>query len=304
MRLPSIAPFTSATLRTYHLDSPCWSYYNQQGVSRTLHDGQPREPDGKSIAKLEKVARLSGKYNADGSIIGFEKLSDEERKHLINWRAYIGRRKGLRGKEIQAQKVQAQTARADQILRYATSGAKNSTPQIRERCDKASARGQGSQVSNQERDFARQGLYEELFPNEAAKSTAQDTSSESLWPPKRHENRPSRLKWLSSLELDGAEADTDHAPTRSTKSLKNPFRERELTVMILSRASTSLCESDFRRIIPRGKHIDEWKGPGDFIKGQLYNTCLQTATDEKHSDTWSRSKDASTATILLSCISK
>lgn len=38
-------------------------------------------------------------------------------------------------------------------------------------------------------------------------------------------------------------------------------------VLVLSRASKSLVDADFRRVAPKGRHIGEWTGPGDILKG-------------------------------------
>ncbi|KAL8715005.1 MAG: hypothetical protein Q9220_000962 [cf. Caloplaca sp. 1 TL-2023] len=37
-------------------------------------------------------------------------------------------------------------------------------------------------------------------------------------------------------------------------------------ILVLSRASKSLIEADFRRLVPQGQHIEGWTGPGDIWK--------------------------------------
>ncbi|KAL8817963.1 MAG: hypothetical protein Q9223_003304 [Gallowayella weberi] len=37
-------------------------------------------------------------------------------------------------------------------------------------------------------------------------------------------------------------------------------------VLVLNRASKSLTDADFRRIAPKGRHIEQWTGPGDILK--------------------------------------
>jgi len=37
--------------------------------------------------------------------------------------------------------------------------------------------------------------------------------------------------------------------------------------MVLRNASKSLSENDFRRVVPKGRHIEGWKGQGDIMKG-------------------------------------
>ena len=41
---------------------------------------------------------------------------------------------------------------------------------------------------------------------------------------------------------------------------------RQLAILSLDTGSKSLIESDFRRIAPKGQHIDDWIGPGDILK--------------------------------------
>ena len=54
-----------------------------------------------------------------------------------------------------------------------------------------------------------------------------------------------------------------------------PYRLWDLAILVLSRASSSLLNDDFRRIAPRGHHIDDWKGPGDILKGELHMIITQ-----------------------------
>ncbi len=48
---------------------------------------------------------------------------------------------------------------------------------------------------------------------------------------------------------------------------EKPQEKDEPTVLILYNASPSLIEHEFRRIVPRGKHIKEWRGAGNIEKG-------------------------------------
>ncbi|KAI9848581.1 MAG: hypothetical protein M1837_007250 [Sclerophora amabilis] len=47
---------------------------------------------------------------------------------------------------------------------------------------------------------------------------------------------------------------------------RSPGRRKELTVVILQNASKWLNESDFRRLVPRGKHIEDWRHEGDILQ--------------------------------------
>lgn len=107
-------------------------------------------------------------------------------------------------------------------------------------------------------------LLEELFPEEIGKSAdpySEDSSEESVprlpLPEFDDEDELNEdALWRLSKEDRMATGDSEHA-----------LHEWNVAVLVISRASKSLNESDFRRIIPRGRHIDEWRGPGDFLKG-------------------------------------
>lgn len=55
-----------------------------------------------------------------------------------------------------------------------------------------------------------------------------------------------------------------------TAASKDAFRKWNLAVLAMSQASKSLDETDFRLIAPQGHHIEDWCGPGDFLKGTLF----------------------------------
>ena len=109
-------------------------------------------------------------------------------------------------------------------------------------------------------------LFEELFPEEAAKQGLDANNVD-----KQDQEFP-RLSLPEMVEDDEAfedeyvrgrklSSETAQTASREAYRLWNP------SVLVLEVASPSLDESDFRRIAPRGQHIEEWVGPGDFFKG-------------------------------------
>ena len=106
-------------------------------------------------------------------------------------------------------------------------------------------------------------LLEELFPEERPSGQVDNS--------KGYEN----VRSLPSLEVDGFfEAFQDvldpsgQDPKKvTTHANTNAFKQKQLALLVLQIASKSLVDGDFRRITPRGKHIDDWTGPGDIIKG-------------------------------------
>ena len=112
----------------------------------------------------------------------------------------------------------------------------------------------------------RVSLFDELFPEE--KETPQPTTYQS-------ENDELHVPRLPLSDIDHL----DPYPA-SSGSLKGPSKKRteaaaqgapkqwDPAVLVLNRASKSLVDADFRRIAPKGRHIGEWTGPGDILKGE------------------------------------
>ena len=108
-------------------------------------------------------------------------------------------------------------------------------------------------------------LLEELFPEEGCKDGNQD------------DNYVQKIPRLPLPEIDDFSERFDHdfeceraQSQRVTKvAAANAFRPQQLAVLVLVTGSKSLIESDFRRIAPRGQHLDNWTGPGDILKGGL-----------------------------------
>lgn len=108
-------------------------------------------------------------------------------------------------------------------------------------------------------------LLEELFPEEVKRDGGQDSNF--------HEN-VQNMPRLPLPEVDdsseGSKYGSNRAnaqPQRVTKVVaENALRQQQIAVLSLDSGSKSLIESDFRRIAPKGQHIDDWTGPGDILK--------------------------------------
>ena len=111
-------------------------------------------------------------------------------------------------------------------------------------------------------------LLEELFPEEVQKDGNRD--------PKFHDNAQNMPR-LPLPEVDdmseGADNESDRERARSKTATKvaatYAFRQYQLAVLSLDTGSKSLIESDFRRIAPKGQHIEDWTGPGDILQSGL-----------------------------------
>ena len=114
----------------------------------------------------------------------------------------------------------------------------------------------------------RPSLLEELFPEEAQKDDDRD--------PKFYDD-VQNVPRLPLPDIDNFPEEFDHEPDREKDQPKrmtkvaaaNAFRQQQLAVLSLDAGSKSLVESDFRRIAPKGQHIDDWTGPGDILKSGL-----------------------------------
>ena len=110
-------------------------------------------------------------------------------------------------------------------------------------------------------------LFEELFP-EVQRDGNQGTKSYD------HAQEVPRLP-LPEIDdfLDGFEPESNSEtsnPQRVTKAAAaNAFRQQQVAVLSLETGSKSLVESDFRRVAPKGQHIDHWTGPGDILKSKF-----------------------------------
>lgn len=105
-------------------------------------------------------------------------------------------------------------------------------------------------------------LLEELFPEEVQK--------------KRNRFSAKELQHIPRLPLSTLTDETHECPNvlRGGKQLeafveRDSLRQWNISVLVIRRASRSLIESDFRRVAPKGQHIDDWKGLGDILRGIL-----------------------------------
>ena len=104
-------------------------------------------------------------------------------------------------------------------------------------------------------------LLDELFPEEKDGSTDARSGAAS--------------EDLPSLELPRLDVEkTDYFEDGTNKTLNEASRNASfeaqrkwnLAVLIVGKSSKSLVDSDFRRIAPKGRHIDGWTGLGDILK--------------------------------------
>ena len=145
-------------------------------------------------------------------------------------------------------------------------------------------------------------LLEELFPEEVRKKGDQGSDSYDY---------AQKVPRLPLPEVDDTlgrfehESDRERSQPQSvTKAAAaNAFRQQQLAVLSLETSSKSLVESDFRRIAPKGQHIDDWTGPGDILKSELKrkrdtsSRCLRANLNNSH--TCARSHHVGTCRSLL-----
>jgi hypothetical protein len=114
------------------------------------------------------------------------------------------------------------------------------------------------QASPTSDEVSDQSLLDELFP-EASSLAPPDLSGERPSPPKLDLPAPDTNANIRLYDMD--------TRTDREKAI-DAFRARgeQTTVLQLSHCSTALTEPDFRRLVPRGKHLDTWSSTGEFYK--------------------------------------
>ncbi|KAI4212757.1 MAG: hypothetical protein LQ351_004650 [Letrouitia transgressa] len=113
-------------------------------------------------------------------------------------------------------------------------------------------------------------LHEELFPEEA--NLTSDTQSTSV--PKN-----TQFSHLPRLDVGPAKKPQSHDEARQSEAARaasqGAYRHWDLAVLVGGKLSRSLTDNDFRRIAPKGRHIDGWTGVGDILKTRDPQTFQQ-----------------------------
>ncbi|KAI4163903.1 MAG: hypothetical protein LQ342_002400 [Letrouitia transgressa] len=104
-------------------------------------------------------------------------------------------------------------------------------------------------------------LHEELFPEEA--NLISDTQPASA-------TKNTQFSHLPRLDAGLAEKPQSHDGSRQSEAAlaasKDAYRNWDLAVLVGGKLSRSLTDNDFRRIAPKGRHIEGWTGVGDILK--------------------------------------
>lgn len=102
-----------------------------------------------------------------------------------------------------------------------------------------------------------QSLLNELFPEASSPPQPRVSKKRAQYP---------KLELPNSIPIIRREL-VDSPATLKAQAIES-FRKKgeQTTVLQLSHCSTQLTEEDFRRLIPKGKHIESWHQKGDFYK--------------------------------------
>ena len=104
-------------------------------------------------------------------------------------------------------------------------------------------------------------LFDELFPEQGPDGLGSKVRSQNdAITPRLH------LPEVGNID-EGVEVDPIEHDLLRVSTAASAYRLWDLAILVLSRASKSLLDGDFRRIAPNGRHIGDWKGPGDILKG-------------------------------------
>ena len=130
-------------------------------------------------------------------------------------------------------------------------------------------------------------LFEQLFPEDAIKRPGSSQSDLARLPP------PDLEIWQVYPD-DVRVQDQLQSKFKARGASLDAFREEETTILVLSRASPALSEADFRLVVPKGEHIEDWRGPGELLKGYLVPTtehiirvitCIHLVIPARHIET-------------------
>ncbi|KAJ4341719.1 hypothetical protein N0V95_007152 [Ascochyta clinopodiicola] len=129
---------------------------------------------------------------------------------------------------------------------------------IRSSSHRPSARPASQPPSTAPDGIGEQSLLDELFP-EASSQVQRAPPDRRPSPPKLDLPAPDTNPHIR-LTLSDTRTDKEKAIDAFRKS------GEQTTILQLSSCSTALTEADFRRLIPRGKHIESWSRDGEFYK--------------------------------------
>ena len=124
-------------------------------------------------------------------------------------------------------------------------------------------------------------LYEILFPQEA-KRRAQKLAAKEDIHKKNTTVPPLALPDFGELSRSFVSfKPSETTPAVPSREREQDLRNENLIILKIENVSPGLIDADFRQIAPRGEHIEEWRGPGDILKGKLtsnshsiYMQCL------------------------------
>ncbi|KAL8971530.1 MAG: hypothetical protein Q9183_001014 [Haloplaca sp. 2 TL-2023] len=104
-------------------------------------------------------------------------------------------------------------------------------------------------------------LFDELFPEDKDQRQKKSQKADIQIP---------RLPLSDIDHLDSygrrGEQSKRHANKLAEGAAQSAVKQWNPAVLVLQRASKSLIDADFRRVSPKGRHIEEWTGPGDILK--------------------------------------
>lgn len=146
---------------------------------------------------------------------------------------------------------------------------------FREICGKEQ---EGAVPRNQEPKDQDTSLFEELFPEEFKR---RPVAKDAIFVEERSIPRLPlpELDEVNETFSDGYPASGARSDEVTGVASTEAYRLWNLAVLVLGRASKSLIEVDFRRNAPKGQHINDWKGPGDLLRGAPqfhFHGCSET----------------------------
>ena len=118
-------------------------------------------------------------------------------------------------------------------------------------------------------------LLEELFPAEAKKAKrmlASLAQKQGAFKKEIARLDPPEFDDLQDTGTDLENENEAQSWLTAQSASQASMRADNLTILVHYGASPDLVDADYQRVTPRGAHIEEWKGPGDIVKGIVFSS--------------------------------
>lgn len=248
---PPTHPRTRALLDQAHKPSDVGLY--QRDPHR--NEGTPERTDRQPLNARQPGIMSTYNHVAKVSSDSLEQKLDDQQlaPHIHAQSRSTNTSDSLESNALADSRTKSQTQKSPKstanILRIPVSNTKGSLKFLDEQ--------QAKSTSSQSREMSKRSLLEELFPEASDHAQPHDSDRRNQYP---------KLDLPDSTPLVRRHL-VDRPPNMKEQVVASFQRSGEqITALQLIHCSTELTESDFRHLIPKGKHIESWVRNGEFYK--------------------------------------